>query len=297
MLSFWWKRLWRIYPIYWVATALWLALLLASPTAGRAERDVVHVAMSFALLPERLDPVLSVGWSLRHELLFYGLFGLLLWRRWLGVAVLSLWAAGIVWNMASLMTGGPAFFGEAGYLVFRGFNLEFFFGLAASALVRRGVGGRPGPVLAMACGAALFVAAAVVEVGFGPWPIEYPPLRMSYAVGAALMLYGLAAFDRAGRWHVPDWAVAVGGASYSIYLVHVLVATLGAFGLRLVRRVVWIPLEVSFVVLLVAAVLGGMVLHRVAERPLLRWGGLWGRGLGFSAAARAWLEVPPFLIC
>ena len=84
--SYWRKRLWRIYPTYWVVLTAFMALLLLSPTKDLAERDPFHLLCSYLLLPEVAAPILDVGWSLRHELLFYGLFGLLLLRKGLGQA-------------------------------------------------------------------------------------------------------------------------------------------------------------------------------------------------------------------
>ncbi len=263
------RRLWRIYPLYWLTSLAFQALLLVSPRADGADRDWPHILMGWALVPESAAPVLEVGWSLRHELLFYALFGLMLLHRRAGQAALAVWAAGIVWNAVYMMGTGTWFFtGALHIVVFRVFNIEFFFGLAVAHLVRSRPPWRP--TLLLACGTVIFLATGLAE-SFGPRAVEWPPRHIAYALGAALVLYGLATLDRAGRSRVPAWMVAVGRASYSIYLVHVLVALVLGYGVRLLLPHIPIPIGIAFIALVTGSVLAGMVLSRVVEQPLLRW--------------------------
>ena len=239
-LPYWRKRLWRIFPIYWVVTLGYQALLFVSPTQLRAEQDWVHVLASWALFPEAAAPILEVGWSLRHEMLFYALFGLSLLNRTLGRVVLAAWGLGIAWNVAvTLATGAPWFTGAWQIVAFRVFNLEFFFGIAAAAALRRGVW-RPGSLAAL--GIALFLVNGVLE-SWGPRvPGEWPPRHVAYAVTAALAIYGLAGLDIGGRGMAPGWLVRLGTASYSIYLIHVPVAVVLAYAIRPgVARSRWRP--------------------------------------------------------
>ena len=265
---YWRKRLWRIYPTYWVVLTAFMALLLLSPTRDLAERDPFHLLCSYLLLPEVAAPILEVGWSLRHELLFYGLFSLLLLRKGLGQAVLAAWLVGIVWNLSYRMaTGTPYFGGIADTVVFRVFNIQFFFGMAVAVLVPRSAW-RPGLMLSL--GAGLFFLNGMME-SFGPHvPNEWPPRHIAYAVGAAMSLYGLAVLDRTGRGRVPGWLVALGAASYSIYLVHVPVALVLGFLLRPVRLVM--PMEIQFAAVVVTAAITGLILSLLVEQPLLRMG-------------------------
>ncbi len=267
--SYWRKRLWRIYPLYLVATLLWQGLLVLSPTKGRAEQDPLHVVMSWTLFPEPAWPILSVGWSLRHEIIFYGLFGLLLLDRTLGRVVLAVWGACILANAAGLGVPRGTLGGSFGAVVFSAFNLHFFFGMAVAWLVRR-TAWHPGFLLL--AGIALFLGNGMLE-SFGAQPSGgWLSRQLIYAVGASLALYGLAVRDRLGAGRVPDWCVALGGASYAIYLMHVLLALLATYVLRLSGAFGTLPIELSFMILLGTAVVGGMVFSRLVERPLQRFG-------------------------
>lgn len=267
--SFWIKRLLRIYPAYWIVLAGFLALLLVSPTPGRSERDLAHVACSFLLCPEQAEPVLGVGWSLRHELLFYAVFSTAIISRRLGTVMFAAWGAGIAWNAGVYATTGVAWFsGALGTIVFRGFNMAFFFGMAVAVLTSKGWTWRPGLVAVL--GGAGFLATGMYE-SYGPVVMQEWPIRtLAYAVSAAAILYGTATLDRARSIRVPAFAMQLGTSSYSIYLVHVPVLLLLEYVTRGVRS--HIPPEVSFVVLGTCAVGAGVIFSLLVEQPLGRAG-------------------------
>jgi exopolysaccharide production protein ExoZ len=70
------KRLWRIVPLYWIATSLELALRLRAGSEVTLDR----VLASYLFIPypvaqgEYMRPLLGVGWTLNYEMFFYLLF-------------------------------------------------------------------------------------------------------------------------------------------------------------------------------------------------------------------------------
>lgn len=263
-----WKRLLRIYPTYWAALAVMGALLLVSPTSDHAEQHLGVVVSSVLLLPWPAEPLLGVAWSLKHELMFYGLFGLLLLHRSAGRWVLGVWGALALFNVGRLwLTGEPQFGGLWNSLVFRIFNTEFFFGIAVAALIRRGWIGRP--LLLASAGLVLFLGSGLYESWGPPRPAEWPPRHLAYATGAALILYGLAGAELKGRLQTPGPLVTLGAASYSVYLVHVIALLFVRQAIRMLRPAVELPVEVWFLVGMVFAVSAGVIFWRRIERPLL----------------------------
>lgn len=84
------KRLIRIFPIYLIAT---LVFILLSPK--RATFGFADIASSIALIPHydpaegNMHPLLGQGWTLQYEILFYVLFTLcLLFRRAVGLTLI-----------------------------------------------------------------------------------------------------------------------------------------------------------------------------------------------------------------
>jgi peptidoglycan/LPS O-acetylase OafA/YrhL len=267
--AFAWKRFARIYPAYWIASLMFLALLMVSPTPGRREQDPLYVLWSLLLLPTLEGPMLGQGWSLIHELLFYGLFALGLIDRRLGRTALALWAAGILLNIAwSTATGQTWFTGIWDNLVFRVFNIQFFFGMAVAALALRGPAWRPR--LMLAAGTVVFFGTGLLD-SWGPrMPVEWPPKHLAYALGSALALYGLVGAERQGGLRVPRVMVSLGAASYALYLTHLMIVLVGAELLWRARPLVALPLEAAFLLLVAASVLAALLFYRLVERPLLQ---------------------------
>jgi exopolysaccharide production protein ExoZ len=268
--NFAWKRFVRIFPTYWVVLAAMYALLIVSPTVARTEQHVANILASVTLLPSTEEPAVGVAWTLRHELLFYSLFALLIFRRRLGIAVMALWwAATAAAMVVFLARGAPPLHGLAGQLLLRGFNLEFLFGIAVSMLLQRRADWRPAMLLA--AGVTVFVGVGFLEDWGPPLPVEWPLRHLGYGIGAALALYGVVGVERRHGWRPPNWLTMLGAASYALYLTHVISVMIVMRLLRTMDLQVVLPPEVLLLVVAGVAVTVALIFNRVIERPLLAW--------------------------
>lgn len=260
-----WKRFARLVPTYWIVLCLYGALLAASPTAARHEREPLTILANALLIPlpdQTQTMIVGVAWSLQHEALFYALFALLFLSRRLGTAALALWGTLCLVNLATFRL--DAF---PGSFLFRLFNLEFFFGLAVAAALRH----RPPPTHPRAlilAGLTLFFAAGLLE-SWGPaFPPEYPPLHAAYATGSALALYGLVGGETTFRLPtLPGWALTLGTCSYSIYLLHVLGIMLVQHALRPLAP--YVTAELAFFLAVGISTAGACAFSHLVEQPLL----------------------------
>ncbi|WP_314376351.1 acyltransferase [Sphingomonas paucimobilis] len=247
-----WRRVMRIYPVYWLALACTIAVTLAGghgwPAPGR-------VISSILLWPSTTPPLHPLAWTLQYEVLFYLFFALLLFHRALGLATMALWLLTIVTAQFVPLGGG---------LATNIFVIEFFFGMAAAHVLHIRRPGARSAAWAATIGATVFM---------GAWALEAAGLLYGYGV-AARLIYGLSAAALIGgaagsegviRW--PRALIGVGHASYAIYLFHLIgIGIAWQIGLRLG---VTLPPLLWFVLLTIAgALLGGMV-HLAIERPLL----------------------------
>ena len=229
-------RLWRIYPLWWIAVLPWLVMVPRGPT---------FVMSSLSLWPVYAGgyyvPVLKVGWTLSFELLFYlGMTLAIATRGAVPLALYALFLMGALWTASPLLhfIGSPM-------------ALEFLMGVLVARLPRHRALGLLVPV-----GVGLFALTSPgigdIEATLGAhWALSR---TWQWGVPAALIVWGALSLERLFEHRRFDLPVAIGDASYSIYLFH----PLAAFGLAFA----W-PIRL-------ATSLGtGWAMHVLVERRIL----------------------------
>ncbi|MCP9626306.1 acyltransferase [Rhodopseudomonas palustris] len=261
VLPFLWKRFRRIYPALWVVLASQAALFLMIPQDRIAAAELPWIMLKdFMILPWGGPSLLSVEWTLRHEVLFYIAFAIILLapeRRWVitGAAIAAIAIGQFVTMPAPLDR------------VVSGYNLLFGFGVAAALLYRRDAVANPRAVLTL--GLAVFVSNwAALAVGLYDKSML---VIWAYGIGAALIIVGAAALERGSGFAAPLFVRLLGDASYAIYLAHYpVVSALCKFLTRLQAHIPF-PDWLVFTIVFVAAVAAGLAFHILIERPLMAW--------------------------
>lgn len=250
------KRFLRIYPPYWGVLVPLTLLYLAVPGSGDwSKRDPLNILLSIFLLPNTVQPVLGVAWTLTHEMFFYLLFALAIAK---GVNVLrgmAVWAASIVVAGFFLPTlSFPLSF------LFSPFNLEFILGVGTAVYLKRHR--TPAPrttaiLAAIAFGLVLFLAPTAQDnalVG-----------RLIFGGLSALFVLGVVEAERTRPRNPGRLALLMGGASYAVYLVHPVALSFGAQAVT--RTLTLAPVSAMWVMALFATA-AGVAYHLYAE-PLL----------------------------
>jgi peptidoglycan/LPS O-acetylase OafA/YrhL len=254
------KRFRRIYPMYWLVLIPLVAQYLLRPHVGADyQRNEWVIASGIALVHVRsLEVNLPVAWSLFHEVLFYGFFALLIWKRRSGSVALVLWLAASVYF---LVWHGNQYLSS--YL-FSPLHLLFGMGMLAAWILRHKT--VPFPGFAAMVGLGMFGSSIVLAMG-NDFPVWVSILS---GAGATFVILGTSALERKGRIWIPEFLVFLGGASYSIYLLHY---PFLMFAMPAIYRVsvrfhatVWMAMAV-IVVLGTAA---GCAFHMWVERPMLK---------------------------
>ncbi|MDP2259783.1 MAG: acyltransferase [Caulobacter sp.] len=257
--TFVWKRARRIYPPLWAALLIFIPATLMLPLLNNGVGfTVLDVLSAVVLTPDINDPLLSVIWTLRHEALFYAVFGLILWRPKTGLAVAAVWM---------MLSATLPWLGIDGWLrfFFTSQHLLFAFGAAAFLAFERGKVPLPG--LVMTVGLLLFVATWAIPVM--KLPLNGIIGNWAFGLGATLAILGAASLERARGLPVPRWLSFLGEASYAIYLAHapaIYAATAGALALAPQLRQAPAAL---FLLVTAASLAAGVAFHLWVERPLL----------------------------
>lgn len=272
---FLYHRATRIFPLYWLYSTLLFSVYLYKPTWVIGSHDrVISIVDSFLLLPQNDYPLLSVGWTLIHEMYFYLVFFVIicLGGGRLRMSLLGLWAIAVITLNLSYESASAAF-----GLVSHPLTIEFIAGCYIAAYTRSSRG-------SMHISQIIAVSLATVAVSV----LAY----MYYKDATGLI--GPAGWWRIGIFGLPACLLVfyairaeqiakimsvslrdLGDVSYSVYLSHTLVLiSLGKlWGMiaipGLLDNVIMLP--VLFAATLVVANLS----YRYVERPVLNYCRRW----------------------
>jgi peptidoglycan/LPS O-acetylase OafA/YrhL len=259
------RRIARIVPLYWAATAAFLVVAAVLPQRLNSEPPgAMAILASLFFVPwTRSDglvqPVYSLGWTLNYEMLFYVVFACFVGLR-RGAAI-----AGVTLVLGGAVIAGAVFQPQATALQFwtHPIVLEFLMGMGIALLAERGLA-LPGWLrLAL-------VPAAFALIALGPALL--PDGLLAFKLATATMLVAAAALGREPP--LPRWLSRLmgqlGDASYAIYLAHPFVLrglTVGWTMLALSGGAAAVAASALAVALVVAVSLAS---HRWFEAPLTR---------------------------
>ena len=260
-LRFAFKRLVRVYPTYWVVLASVVAALFLDPALGtRDQRDVSRIVASALLIPYPQEPIVSVAWTLEHELLFYAIFSISILNARIGKLLFVLWQVGCL---------GNTLFGSAEFpyrVVFSANNLLFSLGIAMAFLFRKWRCPAPGSI---AIGGALaFIAVGLHEV-YASAPLPADAYILAFGTSSAAAILGACSYERQHGLRAPRLLDALGDASYSIYLVHLPLLSLFAKALFASGLAALLPQTMSLLVMLCGLVAAGLIFSKAVEMPLI----------------------------
>ena len=258
------RRFVRIYPVYWIVAIMLAPLYVGAPHDAAGS---VALLRAILLLNPNDNPIVGVAWSLTHEVLFYGMFGLAIglpsrYARPLLTTWLVLSAA---WYLAFFLTHGRLVWPVAGFF-FSPYNLEFAMGAAVAAAVRVGSANR-GRALAVA-GAVLFLLSGASEHVLHRHFSQRHSI-VCYGFPSMLLVAGAVQWELSRRTRMPALLLLLGDASYSIYLTHYAMLDLLARASIRSGLAPLIGATATTAILVVLAVGLGVAFYERIERPVL----------------------------
>lgn len=256
------RRCARIFPVYWLILPIAIGFSQLRPAPWRPELSLWRIVQDILLLPGGYPPLLEPAWTLRHELIFYGLFGLLLTNRRVGAVALTAWLMALVWHLIAYGPYNQAMPDLVGVL-FHQANLYFFAGLAVCWTTRAGLVGSF-TATALLASASLFLSGFLIPGAAAPAGL-FGSISLHAGIVGTLILLSL----RSVR--VPTSLVGLGASSYALYLFHLPLFWL----LHSLDRLANHPLAsvwlVQMFVEIAAAICVAAAVNRWIDRPAVRW--------------------------
>jgi exopolysaccharide production protein ExoZ len=268
---FLYNRAARIYPVYWFYSLIALAVFLTHPgMVNVSQGNRVDLLRSFLLFPQNTKPLLAVGWTLIHEVHFYLVFTLLLLfpEKHL-IKLLLLWGFLVVFGNLTLHPSSAL--SPLIILATNPLSLEFICGCLIAKAYFSGV--RRFGLMSVIVGISLLVLASIFHAYVSPINNEVPGWSREFLFGlpCALIVYGTVStlmlrlettFSRI--------LLALGDASYSLYLSHALVVS----GLGNIWVLLFLNAKLSNVYFIIFMFFGsisaGILSYRFIESPLLK---------------------------
>jgi peptidoglycan/LPS O-acetylase OafA/YrhL len=265
-----WRRLTRIAPLYWLATLGVFALACVAPQLLTASRpDPAWLLKSLAFVPfakgdGTFDPLLPVGWTLNYEMFFYAVLALSLFA---GPRLRYVVCGGLILALCAVGFARVPLQGAPAIVYTRPIMVEFVLGmlLGRAFAVLPAVRGGAAAVAVAAGGCSLL--AALVLSGLD---LDEPGRVAMAAPAAAGVLFCALVLERGGAASRSRAGLAIGNASYSLYLTHVYVLQGVRFALAAAHLTSPAACAAGAVATLAGAVALALAVHRLFEQPVTR---------------------------
>ncbi|MFD2056547.1 acyltransferase family protein [Mesorhizobium calcicola] len=206
------KRVFRIYPAYWVAFAV-ASLLLLTTTAEIAPPGIPEKPLwKLLLLIDQPNNRIGAAWTLQFEMYFYTICAaailifprriLLILAAWFAVIFLA-WVAGVDYSSSVWLWT---------------IVLEFAFGIVIALLVERKMSVHGLRFVVVGIGGLLIGAAYYHHQGGFKLPLIWRVI--CFGLPSAFIVYGFVAMEIRQAWTFSKGWIRLGDSSYSLYLWH-----------------------------------------------------------------------------
>ncbi|WP_174300202.1 acyltransferase [Caulobacter sp. S45] len=263
------NRVARIAPMYWLVTlAVALMAVFAPRLLGSTRVSGVELLKSLVFLPYRrgsgpMEPVLFVGWTLNYEMAFYILFAVTLWLRRPFTRFLATAEVLIVLVVLGLLIQGGDLWKFYTNQIVLDFAAGMMLGVLTPAIARQAAR-TPRPLM-WGAGAVMFLFLVVNE--------QILPSELSRAAAcleSTVLVACALGLEATGARARSPLVLALGDASYSIYLLHPFVTQTVILLARHELKPSIASAAGVVLVSLVAVALAGVAAHRWVETPLSR---------------------------
>ena len=268
------KRIFRIFPVYWIIlSALYISCLFV-PQLGAIDRMTMQeVIKSFLLIPSTSSgvsvtgaPLIVVAWSLHYEILFYAIVGFFIAGRIGTVSIIMIILACWIFRYQGFELDYPFLHISRDYL------LLFLMGTMVSYFNQLHVHKVWVSCAVSFIGLFLFISVALDQVYFLGWYNNFQTLM--FGLSFSLVICGLSNSERAGFVIGGNPVLQVlGNASYSLYLLHFPLISIFCkicVYLGINNKGLFLS-SIAYTIILLLCIFISVKFHTIVEKPLTHW--------------------------
>lgn len=253
------RRFARILPLYWLITTVKIIIALAIPTVVLHNQPTWAASLgSYALFPMfnaagEVRPIHGVAWTLLHEMFFYYLFSLALFFNkkpliWVSISIIGLWIIGYLTPPTSAVM----------VVLTDKINLMFVAGMLIARLHQKSFHLPRHAALAI-----LIISIGVIFID------DFTSFKRNYLFNihfeAAVLVLALLNFKFSRFAKLRNHLSTLGDSSYSLYLVHPILAP--AIILALLKIGLHNTSALLFITV-IGSIFGSKLIYKYIERPL-----------------------------
>jgi len=259
------KRIVRIVPIYWIMTTFKLVvMIMAASLVYHSKLDVIAILKSYFFIPglnaeQEFRPIYGVGWTLNFEMFFYILFCVSLFIRvkpllflstiFVPLALLSFFRTSN-WSDLSFYTDSIV--------------LNFLYGMIAGQLILKRI--RLPFIISIVAIILSLLYIFIPRYGFFSGLVGTDKLIVG--ILCFFVIWCAASIEPLIKDKIPNWSLYLGGASYSIYLIH---PTVSPIAPTLLYRIGVNYSMLSVVISVTISLASGALFYKYCETPLTKF--------------------------
>lgn len=262
------KRFFRLYPAFIPISIAMLALYTILPNLSQGGREISLVSSLFLIPSAYGNPALSVSWTLMHEFLFYVVFSIFFISR------KAFWVALAVWSgliLVAPLSGVEGFYAK---FILNMHNLQFSVGVLCALYYHKADKGRSEIKPGFFILGSLVMAMLIVTLGYVVG--EYAKILNGLLFG--MVILSLISLEMCGVLSAvfrSKILLFLGGASYSIYLIHdPFLSVLNRLG-ALLANDYQVSAEFIFIGAVITSILAGALYYKLWEKPILALSRKW----------------------